>query len=93
MNWKKETITRTIEEAKKQISEWREKIISGELDFDEIAYQYSDCSSARSKGDLDFFQRGQMQKAFEQAAFSLEVGEISDLVISDSGVHIIKRTA
>lgn len=36
---------------------------------------------------------GQMQKAFEDASFSLQVGELSELVDSDSGIHIILRTA
>ncbi|KAL5985907.1 peptidyl-prolyl cis-trans isomerase Pin1 [Asimina triloba] len=38
------------------------------------------------------FGRGQMQKSFEEAAFSLKVGEMSDIVDTDSGVHIIMRT-
>ncbi len=51
----------------------------------------SDCSSAQNKGDLGVFGRGMMQKAFEDAAFALKVGELSGLVDTDSGIHIILR--
>lgn len=58
-----------------------------------IAAQISECRSAANGGDLGFFGRGDMQKAFEDAAFALQVGEVSDLVDSDSGIHIILRLA
>lgn len=60
--------------------------------FMRIASSESDCSSAQKGGDLGLFGRGQMQKSFEDAAFALEVGEISDVVDSDSGIHIVLRT-
>ena len=53
----------------------------------------SDCSSARKNGDLGFFTRERMLKEFSDAAFDLDVGEISMPVESSSGIHIIKRTA
>lgn len=72
---------------------YREQIVSGSVSFAELAQQYSDCSSAKRGGDLGPFGRGAMQKPFEQAAFALKVGELSDPVDTDSGVHIILRTA
>lgn len=56
-------------------------------------FQVSDCSSAKRGGDLGLFGRGAMQKPFEEAAFALKVGEMSQIVDTDSGVHIIIRTA
>lgn len=53
----------------------------------------SDCSSARSGGDLGTFGRGQMQRPFEDAAFALPVGQLSSIVDTDSGVHLVLRTA
>jgi NIMA-interacting peptidyl-prolyl cis-trans isomerase 1 len=74
-------------------SDYREQIVSGKASFAELAQQYSDCSSAKKGGDLGPFGRGAMQRPFEQAAFALKVGELSEPVVSDSGVHIILRTA
>ena len=84
-------ITRTKAEAIENIKAFREAIVNGEATFEEIAENYSECRSAGNQGDLGFFGRGQMQKEFEDAAFALQVGELSDLVDSDSGIHIIYR--
>ena len=73
-------------------SEFRKTIVAKEKTFDELASEFSDCSSAKRGGDLGLFGRGQMQKPFEDAAFALKVGELSEPVSTDSGVHIILRT-
>lgn len=66
------------------------RIEAGE-EFAELAEAYSiDPVSAAKGGDLDFFRRGQMVPAFNDAAFSMEPGEVSGLVQSDYGYHIIK---
>lgn len=92
-SWKSDKITRTKEEALAMIEGFRQKIAGGEVDFAELAKLESDCSSARNGGDLGKFGRNQMQKPFEEAAYSLRVGELSEPVFTDSGIHIILRTA
>ena len=62
--------------------------------FAALAKQYSqDPGSAANGGDLGMFGRGAMVKPFEDSVFSLKVGEVSDLVSSDFGYHIIKLVA
>ena len=62
-------------------------------DFAALAKKYSqDESNAQQGGDLDYFGRGRMVAAFETAAFALKPGEISDLVKTEFGYHIIKLT-
>ena len=50
-------------------------------------------NSAKNGGDLGFFSRGMMQKPFENCAFGLRVGEMSDIVDTASGVHTLYRVA
>ncbi|XP_052361813.1 peptidyl-prolyl cis-trans isomerase NIMA-interacting 1-like [Oncorhynchus keta] len=79
-------------EALDLIQKYIEQMQSGEEEFEALASQFSDCSSARNGGDLGLFGRGQMQKPFEDASFALKVGDMSGPVFTDSGVHVILRT-
>ncbi len=90
-SWKEETVTRTKEEAQMELEKIHELVKNGE-DFAKLAAEESHCSSAKKGGDLGPFPRGAMQKPFEDAAFALKVGEISEIISTDSGLHIIKRT-
>lgn len=70
---------------------YEEQIRSGQTSLGDLAKSESDCSSARKNGDLGFFGPNMMQKEFENAAFALKPGEISGIVETDSGVHLIER--
>ncbi len=85
------TATRTKEEALSEIQSLKASIDAGE-DFAELAGAHSDCPSKQRGGDLGAFGRGMMVGPFEETAFGLPVGAVSDIVETDFGYHIIKRT-
>jgi len=68
------------------------KQIKDGADFAELAKANSACPSAPKGGDLDFFPRGKTTPAFEKVAFELQVGQISDVLETEYGFHIIKAT-
>ena len=61
-------------------------------DFAKEAKALSKCPSGKSGGDLGHFGRGKMVKEFDAVAFDLDVGELSGLVKTQFGYHILKRT-
>lgn len=92
-SWKSpDGITISRDEAIAIMKGHQKKILNGEVKLSDLAQTESDCSSHTNGGDLGYFGKGQMQPAFEQAAFGLNVGEFSDIIETDSGIHILQRT-
>lgn len=92
-SWKEDPITRSAADARAILETHIEALSAGRVDFGDLASRESDCSSAQRGGDLGPFALGAMQKPFEDAAFALEVGQMSGVVDTESGLHIIKRIA
>jgi parvulin-like peptidyl-prolyl isomerase len=67
------------------------KVITKE-NFAQMSQERSDCGSFAQGGDLGEFGPGAMMKPFEEAVLALQVGEISGLVDTDSGTHLVMRT-
>lgn len=81
----KHILVATKEEAEEVLKELKEG-----KEFEKMAGKYSTCPSKSSGGDLGFFTRGKMVPEFEDAAFKLEPGELSEPVETQFGYHIIK---
>jgi parvulin-like peptidyl-prolyl isomerase len=93
------TITTPPEMAYQELQQYEQSILqqvnNEGVDLASIFRQYasdrSDCSSYQHGGDLGEFTRGQMQQPFEEAAFALRPGQMSTIVSTDSGYHLIYR--
>lgn len=85
----KDADEKTRTEARKKLADIKKKIDAGG-DFAEFAKANSQCPSAAQGGDLGFFSRGKMVPAFEKVAFELKPNQVSDIVQTDFGYHVIK---
>lgn len=74
---------------REMLEEIRQNALAGE-DFADLAREYSEDSTRVNGGDVGFFHRGEMVPAFEAMAFSLQPGEISDIIETPFGVHFLK---
>lgn len=77
------------EEARKKLEDIQKRVQKGE-DFAILAKDFSQDASAAQGGDLGILSRGKMPQAFDDAAFSLKPGEVSGVVGTDLGFHLIK---
>ncbi len=68
------------------------KLVKDGGDFAELAKAHSSCPSSKDGGDLGYFEKGRMVPEFSEAAFSMKVGDVSDVVETQFGYHIIKLT-
>lgn len=75
--------------ARKKIDDIRAKLKAGQ-DFASLARTYSEDASSSKGGDLGYIRTGQVLKPFEEALFSLKPGEVSDVVVTNVGFHLIK---
>jgi peptidyl-prolyl cis-trans isomerase C len=85
--------TQEWQNARAQLMDLRQKILAGQMDFADAARKYSQCTSAPQGGDIGYFPRKwAVDERITRVAFGMKVGEISDVIQTDYGLHVIKVT-
>ena len=84
-----ETTAKQAEKLTRQLEDIRAKIVAGE-DFGQLAVKYSQDASAKEGGDMGYFGRGELLPLVENAAFNMQAGEVSSVIRTPVGIHIIK---
>lgn len=80
-------------QAKNKLTALKTELAGGKLEFAEAAKQHSQCPSAPTGGDIGYFSRkGMLDENFARVAYALKVGEVSDIVETEFGYHLIKVT-
>ena len=74
---------------KEEASDLRNKIVAGEMKFEDAAAQFSECPSGARGGDLGYFGRGMMVKEFEIPSFNEPVGTVTEPIQTQFGWHLI----
>lgn len=80
------------EDSKEMIENVKSQLDAG-ANFADLAKEHSDCPSGQRGGDLGLFGRGAMVPTFDEAAFKLELNEVSSVIETEFGFHLIIRTA
>jgi peptidyl-prolyl cis-trans isomerase SurA len=84
-----ETTAKQAEKMTRDLEEIRSKIVAGE-DFGQMAVKYSQDASAKEGGDMGYFSRGELLPLMENAAFNMQAGDVSAVIRTPVGIHIIK---
>ena len=98
-SWRVPVITVTKEEARTELQALLDVLRDVQHDdteelratMEELARTESDCSSYKRNGDLGYFTRKKMQPQFEDTAFALQINELSDIIETSSGLHVLLR--
>jgi peptidyl-prolyl cis-trans isomerase C len=82
-----------VQESRARLEKLRQDILAGKIDFAEAARKHSQCPSSQDGGNIGyFFRKYTVQEPIAKTAFAMKVGDVSDVIQSDYGMHVIKVT-